>query len=114
MSSCLFCRIINKEIPTSIIHENEHAVFIKDIDPQAPEHYLAIPKKHYAAIQDIPAEDHDLLKGMMVSISEFITAHELEVKGYRIVLNCGENSGQSVFHIHFHILSGRKMEWPPG
>ncbi len=114
MESCLFCKIIKKEIPAEIIDENDHAIFIKDISPQAPEHFLAIPRKHYPSIQAIPPEDHTLLKELMVSVAEFVKAHKLDEKGYRLVLNSGERSGQTVFHIHIHILSGRAMQWPPG
>ncbi|MDG5814890.1 HIT domain-containing protein [Chitinispirillales bacterium ANBcel5] len=114
MENCLFCKIIKNEIPAQKVYENSTCIIIKDIDPQAPMHYLAIPKRHYEAIHQIPAEEKHICCDLFDSISMFLTKEGLDQKGYRLVLNSGKNAGQSVFHIHVHILSGREMHWPPG
>ncbi len=113
-NSCLFCRIIRNEIPASRVFENDSTLIIKDISPQAPYHYLAIPKEHYSGIHDVPSSKGDLFKNLFASISEFVKEENLDEKSYRLVINYGEKAGQSVAHIHVHILSGRDMKWPPG
>ncbi|HON10169.1 MAG TPA: histidine triad nucleotide-binding protein [Chitinispirillaceae bacterium] len=112
--NCLFCKIIRNEIPAQKVFENDSMVIIKDISPQAPYHYLGIPKEHYPGIHDIPEGKTDILEKLFSSISEFVKKEGLVEKGYRLVVNSGEKAGQSVDHIHVHILSGRAMGWPPG
>jgi histidine triad (HIT) family protein len=112
--SCLFCKIINREIPSDIIYEDDRVLFFNDINPQAPVHILGIPKKHIPKITDISSEDADILGYLLVKSAEMIKTLGLDGKGVRIVNNCGEEAGQSVFHIHFHILGGRVFQWPPG
>ena len=114
MVNCLFCKIIQNEISAQKIYEDEHTVIIKDIDPQAPNHFLAIPKKHYAGIQDVPGEESNLFGHLFEAIGKVVKEERLEEKGYRLVINYGEKAGQSVHHIHVHLLSGRTMTWPPG
>ena len=114
MADCLFCKIANGEIPADIVHQDERLVAFKDINPQAPTHILVIPRKHIATLNDLSAQD-DGLVGEMVRRAGLIgkeLGHAEE--GYRTLLNCNAGAGQSVFHIHLHLLGGRVMTWPPG
>jgi len=112
--SCLFCKIINGEIPGTRVYEDGHVLAIRDIDPKAPTHCLILPKKHIATINDLIVED-TLLIGQMVQIAKQIAADEgLSEKGYRLVFNVNADGGQAVYHIHLHLLGGRSMHWPPG
>jgi histidine triad (HIT) family protein len=115
MSDCLFCKIIENKIPAQKVYEDDFSLIFKDINPQAPIHYLAIPKKHYSGVHQIPTSERELLPHLFDAVNNVIESQELASKGgYRLVINFGENSGQAVHHIHVHILSGRKMDWPPG
>lgn len=114
MEDCIFCKIINNQIPAKKIIENDTTIVINDLNPQAPKHFLAIPRKHYSGIHEVPPEDHELLKCLFNTIGEAVKKEDLLKDGYRLVLNFGEKTGQSVNHIHVHILSGRSMHWPPG
>lgn len=107
---CIFCKIANGTIPTEPVFENEHVFAFNDINPQAPVHILVVPKKHYASLNEL--DDKELFGELLSSIKEI--TKKLEIKDYRTVLNTGKKAGQEVFHIHFHILSGRDMKWPPG
>lgn len=108
---CIFCKIIKKEIPAEIILENENVIIFKDINPIAPVHYLAIPKKHIETIDSMSKEDYkDILPDIFDSIKEASNKLGLE-KGFRIINNCKEYGGQTVYHIHFHLLSGKKLSW---
>ncbi|TJX14732.1 histidine triad nucleotide-binding protein [Tissierella creatinini] len=110
---CLFCKIINKEIPTDFIYEDEKVVAFKDISPQAPVHILIIPKDHIPSNDDITHENSAIVGHVFVLAKNLAKEYGLE-EGYRIVNNCKEHGGQSVNHIHFHVLGGRQMLWPPG
>jgi histidine triad (HIT) family protein len=114
MEDCIFCKIINKEIPAKIIYEDEYIVAFEDINPQAPVHVLIIPKDHFNSLNDIPANKQELLGHIILNARKLAEKKGIKDKGYRIVLNTGKNSGQEVFHIHFHLLGGRQMTWPPG
>lgn len=114
MSDCIFCKIIKKEIPVQPVYDDQHSIIIKDINPQAPTHLLAIPKAHYSAIHSIPEVDDNIINHLMKAIKKFISEQGLDNKGYRLVINSGSIAGQSVDHIHIHILSGREFNWPPG
>lgn len=114
MEDCLFCKIIKKEIPSSTVYEDERIVAFSDINPQAPVHVLLIPKEHYASLNDIPEEKKDILSYLLLKAREIAREKNIAEKGYRIVLNTARESGQEVFHIHFHLLGGRQMTWPPG
>jgi histidine triad (HIT) family protein len=114
LMSCLFCKIIKGEIPSDKVYEDDRVLFFKDINPQAPVHILGIPKKHIPKITDLSGEDTEILGYLFLKSAELIKTFGLEGKGVRIVNNCGEEAGQSVFHIHFHILGGRAFHWPPG
>ena len=113
MNDCLFCKIIAGEIPCGKVYEDEWMLAFKDINPAAPTHALFIPKKHIANLGEMAAEDQALLGHMMSVIGK--VAIELGLSGgYRVVSNCGEGAGQSVNHLHFHLLGGRNLQWPPG
>ena len=111
---CIFCKIITREIPAKILYEDNQIFAFEDINPQAPTHILLIPKEHFASLNDIPKEKKEILSHLLLHARNI--AQELGIKenGYRIVLNTGKNSGQDVFHLHFHLLGGRRMAWPPG
>lgn len=108
----VFTKIINKEIPADIVYEDELCLAFKDINPQAPVHILLIPKKEISSSQEIEKADQALMGHLMVKAPEI--AKLLNLSSYRLVLNTGEDAGQTVFHIHIHILGGRKLQWPPG
>ena len=114
MSDCLFCRIIEKQIPAKIVHEDDQTLAFDDINPQAPVHTLIIPKKHVMAVQDCGVQDYGLLAQLLVTCAKVAKQKGLTESGYRIVANTGKNSGQTVFHLHLHVLGGRHMTWPPG
>lgn len=114
MKDCLFCRIIDNEIPCQKIHEDEHSLAFVDIKPQAPQHILIIPKKHIATIHEI-SNDDTMLIGHLFQVAKEITAKlNIQQDGYRLVFNANKHGGQEVYHIHLHLLGGRQMSWPPG
>jgi histidine triad (HIT) family protein len=112
--SCLFCKIIAKEIPAQIVFENDHVLAFKDIHPAAPTHALVIPKKHIVGIRDAKPEDAALLGELMLAGRHVAEDLGVGESGYRLVVNQGGDAGQSVFHMHLHVLGGRPMAWPPG
>ncbi len=114
MSDCIFCKIGRKEIPSRIVYEDRQVVAFEDVNPQAPTHTLIIPKEHFATLNDISQEEEALLGHLMLVATRLAKEKGLEVEGYRLVANCMEGAGQSVFHIHLHLLGGRKFSWPPG
>jgi len=114
MEGCIFCRIINKDIAARIVYENDEILAFEDINPKAPVHILIIPKEHIASLEDLPKNRESLL-GRILGKARVIAAERgIAKSGYRIVLNTGPDSGQDVSHIHFHLLGGRGMVWPPG
>ena len=113
-TDCLFCKIVAGEIPAEIVVESEGAVAFRDINPKAPTHVLIIPKRHIATINDLADGDEDTV-GELFSVAARIAADEgVADEGYRVVMNCNAAAGQTVFHIHLHLLGGRKLTWPPG
>jgi histidine triad (HIT) family protein len=114
MVSCLFCRIIKKDIPAKIVYDDEHTLAFHDINPQAPLHLLVIPKTHYAALHEIPADKSAIITNLFLVVNKVLQQNKCVENGYRLVVNFGPASGQAVDHIHVHILSGRNMKWPPG
>ncbi len=110
----IFSKIIDREIPAEIVYEDDMCLAFKDISPQAPTHILLIPKKEIPSLNDLKSEDGGIMGHLMLKVPEIASKAGISEDGYRIVVNTGENSGQSVFHIHIHILGGRKLEWPPG
>lgn len=111
---CLFCRIANGEIPASTIRDDAEVVAFHDIHPQAPTHVLVIPRRHIPSLNDLSESDALAVGTTLVRVSEIARELHLEQDGYRVVVNNGEGAGQTVFHIHFHLLGGRSLGWPPG
>ena len=109
---CLFCRIARQEIPATIMWEDEHALAFRDIDPKSPVHILVIPKRHFASLND--AADAMQLGRMLLAAREIAEGEGIAQSGYRVVINTGANAGQSVAHLHLHLMGGRTMKWPPG
>ncbi len=114
MESCIFCKIINGEIPANKVFEDEHTLAFNDINPQAPTHILVIPQEHYANIHEVPTDRREIMLHLFNAVSIIVTQEGLTENGYRLVVNSGKDSRQEVPHIHVHILSGRPMQWPPG
>ncbi len=112
MSDCLFCKIAAGEIPSSKVYEDEQCFAFKDIAPQAPTHFLVIPKAHIGSVSEVTAENGSIVGHIFEVIAKL--AKEQHLESYRVVSNIGEQAGQSVFHLHFHVLSGRDMTWPQG
>ena len=111
---CLFCKILSGDIPAEVIYESDTAIAFRDINPQAPTHAVIIPRKHIATINDIDEADHALV-GSLYAAAKAIAAQEgFSDEGYRVVMNCNAAAGQTVFHIHLHLLGGRQLGWPPG
>ena len=114
MSDCLFCKIIDREIPGDIVYENEHVLAFNDINPVAPVHILIIPKEHISTLNDLE-ENHTQTMGELFLAAKAIASKEgLSDSGYRTVFNCNEDAQQTVFHIHLHLIGGRQMTWPTG
>ena len=114
MSDCLFCKFIRKEIPTHIVFEDDICLAFEDINPKAPVHVLVIPKKHIASSNEMMPDDEPLLGHLAFVARSIAQAKKIDQSGYRAVINTGPDAGQSVFHIHLHLLGGRAMAWPPG
>lgn len=112
MADCLFCRILKKEVPSTPVFEDDSVYAFRDINPQAPTHVLIIPKKHMAGVAEMGSED-EKIAGRLVCSAKQIAA-SLGLTSYRLVFNQGAEAGQSVFHLHIHLLGGRRMTWPPG
>ena len=112
-SACLFCRILLGEIPAKKVYEDDYVFAFEDIDPKAPTHVLVIPKKHFAGLKEAQAEDAELIGRCHLAAAQIARERNIE-KGYRTVLNVGPESGQSVFHLHVHLVGGRRLAWPPG
>ena len=112
MDNCLFCKIVAGSIPSNKVYEDEHCYAFYDIDPQAPTHFLVVPKAHITSVSAVNDENKHIV-GHIFSVIAKVTA-DLGLESYRVVSNIGEQAGQSVFHLHFHVLSGRDMTWPPG
>ena len=112
--NCLFCRIIAREIPAEFVKEDNQAVVITDINPQAPTHLLVIPRTHLESLNDAAQKDEALLGHLLRVAAQVANAAGLDASGYRTVINTGAGAGQSVFHLHVHVLGGRPLNWPPG
>lgn len=111
---CLFCKIASHEIPSKIVLENDLLLAFHDVKPAAPTHVLVIPKRHITSLSDAKPEDAAMLGALLLAVIEVADKTGLMATGYRTVLNSGPNAGQSVFHLHVHVLGGRPMAWPPG
>jgi histidine triad (HIT) family protein len=114
MTPCLFCRIIKKEIPGRIVYEDEAVLAFEDINPQAPVHILVVPKKHIDSLTHLTKTDWELMGSLFLIVNSLAKAHNLSQTGFRTVINTGPGGGQTVYHLHLHLLGGRQMTWPPG
>jgi histidine triad (HIT) family protein len=114
MSECLFCKIIARQIPSSIVHEDDRILAFNDINPQAPTHILIVPKRHIATLNDLAPEDDRIVGEMVRRAAAIANARGISEGGYRTVFNTNRGAGQTVFHIHLHLIGGRPMHWPPG
>ncbi len=114
MTDCIFCKIAAGEIPATKVLETDDVVVFRDLNPQAPTHLLAIPRRHIATINDLRDDDAELVGKLYLAARQVAADEGIADSGYRTVMNCGEGAGQTVFHIHLHILGGRPMTWPPG
>ena len=110
MEDCIFCKIAAKEIPSALVYEDEYTVAFNDLNPQTPTHILVIPKKHYASLNEL--DDEKVMSALFKAVKAVTS--KLGIEEYRTVINTGESAGQTVFHIHIHILAGRPLKWPPG
>ncbi len=113
-ADCLFCRIVAKEIPAEIVYETDRTLAFRDVDPQAPTHVLVIPKGHYRDAAALAAADHGLADEVIKAAHEVALREGVAESGYRLVFNTGPGAGQTVFHVHGHVLGGRGLRWPPG
>ena len=114
MTDCLFCKIVRREIPGSIVYEDQRVLAFNDVNPQAPTHVLVVPKRHIASLNDISVEDDQLIGELVRRAAAIAKERGLSAGGYRTVFNTNRDAGQTVFHIHLHLLGGRGMQWPPG
>ncbi|HEK85371.1 MAG: histidine triad nucleotide-binding protein [Candidatus Saccharicenans sp.] len=114
MSNCLFCQIARKEIPAKIVYEDEEIIAFDDIRPQAPVHTLIIPREHISTLKEVSEEQSALLGRILLKARAIAAQKGIDQSGFRLVLNTGPDSGQEIFHLHFHLLGGRRLGWPPG
>jgi histidine triad (HIT) family protein len=111
---CIFCKVANKEIPAKVVFENERVIAFHDLFPQAPTHVLVIPKTHYNTLNHVPPADTPMLGELISTATHIAKELGIDESGYRVVMNCNADGGQSVYHIHLHLLGGRHLAWPPG
>ena len=114
MSEPIFSKIIRREIPADIVYENDEVLAFRDLNPQAPVHVLFIPKQPLATLNDATASDAELLGKLLLAAADYARQEGFAEQGYRTVINCNEDGGQTVFHLHLHLLAGRRLHWPPG
>ncbi|MDI6793915.1 MAG: histidine triad nucleotide-binding protein [bacterium] len=114
MTDCIFCKIAQGEIPADKVYEDEQVIAFPDINPQAPVHILVIPRRHIPGILEVKDQDRDLLAHLHKVANQVAVEKGLSERGFRVVINCKADGGQEVYHLHFHLLGGRKMNWPPG
>jgi histidine triad (HIT) family protein len=112
--ACIFCKIIEKKVPSKIVFEDDAVVAFEDVNPQAPVHLLVVPRKHIPEIHSMTESDRELIGHLFFTATKIADERGLDSKGYRMVINNGAGAGQTVFHLHLHILSGRRFSWPPG
>lgn len=114
MSDCLFCKMVVGEIKPNVVYEDDSVLAFRDINPQAPTHVLVVPKRHVSTINDLKPTDADLIGQLYLAAKQVAEQEGIAAEGYRTVMNCNAGAGQSVFHIHLHVMGGRNMQWPPG
>ncbi len=113
-NDCLFCRIVEKKVPADIVYESDDVIAFEDIEPKAPIHCLIIPKKHISTINDIDGSNSNIIGLMYEAVAQLARSFNVDKEGYRVVMNCNSDGGQTVYHIHLHFLAGRQLSWPPG
>lgn len=111
---CLFCKIVNSDIPSEIVYSDDKILAFNDINPQAPVHVIFVPRKHVPTVNDLSGNDYFLVSHIFEKIKEFADKKDFSDLGYRVVVNCNKNGGQEVYHLHVHLLAGRDLRWPPG
>ncbi|MFW3613741.1 histidine triad nucleotide-binding protein [Billgrantia antri] len=114
MQDCMFCKIVKREIPADIVYEDEQVLAFNDINPQAPTHILIIPKQHIATLNDVEASDQALVGRLPYVAARLAEERGFAADGYRVVMNCNDQGGQTVYHIHMHLMGGRRFTWPAG
>ena len=114
MLDCLFCGIVERRVPAELVYQDDLVVAFRDINPQAPTHLLVVPRRHISSLNDLTGEDDEIVGQMVRRGAALAKVAGLEDRGYRTVFNCNADAGQTVFHIHLHVLGGRRMAWPPG
>jgi histidine triad (HIT) family protein len=114
MQDCIFCKIVSGEMRAKKVKEDQLILVIEDINPQAPVHYLLLPRKHIPTLMEVEAGDAEILSDIFQTAKELAMEKGFEERGFRLVVNCKEGAGQAVFHLHFHLLAGRALKWPPG
>ena len=114
MADCLFCKMVSGAIKPDVVYENTEVLAFRDLNPQAPTHILVIPKRHIATLNDLGEEDTDLVGQLFLAAKEVARLAGINSSGYRTLVNCNAEAGQTVFHLHLHVLGGRQMHWPPG
>ncbi|OOG27226.1 histidine triad nucleotide-binding protein [Thioalkalivibrio denitrificans] len=114
MTTCIFCKIAEGQIPAEVVYEDDQVMAFRDLNPQAPLHVLVIPRRHIATINDLEPDDAELVGRMYLAAKKIAGDAGFATRGYRTVMNCNSEAGQSVYHIHLHVLAGRAMQWPPG
>ncbi|MBX6768860.1 MAG: histidine triad nucleotide-binding protein [Actinomadura rubrobrunea] len=114
MTDCLFCKIVSGEVPAKVVRESARTLAFRDINPQAPTHVLVIPREHHATVAELAAADADLLAEVLREAHQVAVDEGIAESGYRLVFNTGPQAGQTVFHVHAHVLGGRGLNWPPG
>jgi histidine triad (HIT) family protein len=114
MAECIFCRIVAKDLPGTIVHEDDKVVAFRDINPQAPTHIVLVPRKHVGSTNELVEGDDDVVGYLVRMAAQLAQAEQIDRRGYRLVVNCGREAGQSVGHLHLHLLGGRALAWPPG
>ncbi|MEO9273413.1 MAG: histidine triad nucleotide-binding protein [Marinomonas sp.] len=111
---CLFCKIVNGDIPATVLYEDDDVIAFEDIMPQAPTHFLVIPKRHISTLNDLTDDDAAVVGKLQITAAKVAKQKGISEEGYRVAMNCNEMGGQTVYHIHMHVLGGRQMTWPPG
>lgn len=114
MNECLFCKMIAGEIKPNLVMKNDQLIAFRDINPKAPIHILVVPRKHIGTLNNLKPDDTEIMGGMILAALEIAKQEGIATSGYRLVMNCNKDGGQTVFHIHLHLLGGRPMTWPPG
>jgi len=114
MSDCIFCKIIDKEIPSNVVYEDDKILAFHDLNPTAPKHALVIPKVHFSSLNEMTKEHTEVMSHLTLKLKEIAELLGIAESGYRVVCNCGDAAGQEVKHLHYHVIGGRNLQWPPG